>query len=178
MPEKLTKEQQHERIWCGFTHIRVAWIFVAFCGLQVFMSWKDLDKPISRPDTIELAFYVLFVVVYVPLFWMILRCLTERFVIGIAAVDMAITVFSRFAPSLFVASLFNSVTVLVHRTFFALWIVAFLLSLNMPVQSMQHQYVNLKNLETRAENRGLLILGGVIATALRVGALLYFVPWR
>jgi hypothetical protein len=68
MPEKLTNEQRHERFWCGFTHIRVAWAFVAFCGWEVFLNWRELDKPISRPDTIELAFYVLFVMVYALIF--------------------------------------------------------------------------------------------------------------
>src|ERR1700694_1268548 len=80
MPEKLTNEQRHERFWCCFTHIRVAWAFVAFCGWAVFLNWRQLDKPISRPDTLELAFYVLFVMVYAPIFWMVLRCFTERLV--------------------------------------------------------------------------------------------------
>jgi hypothetical protein len=143
MPEKLTNEQIHERFWCGFTHIRVAWAFVAFCGWEVFLNWRELHKPISRPDTIELAFYVLVVVVYAPIFWMVLRCFTERLVIGIATVHMAITVFSRFVPSHFVPSLVNPVTVSIHRAFLILWIIAFLFSLNMPVQAARHPYVQL-----------------------------------
>jgi hypothetical protein len=117
MPEKITNEQRHERFWCGFTHARVAWIFVAFCGWEVFLNWKGLDKPILPPKVVELPFYILIVVVYAPLFWMILRCFTERFVIGIATVHMAISVVSWFVPSLFVASLYNPVTVLVRRSF-------------------------------------------------------------
>jgi hypothetical protein len=178
MPEKLTNEQRHERFWCGFTHIRAAWIFVAFCGLEVFMNWRDLDKPISRPDIIELPFYVLIVVVYAPIFWMVLRCFTERLVIGIATAHMAITVFSRFAPRLFVPSLFNPVTVSIHRAFLILWIIAFLVSLNMPVQAVRHPYVQLDKIPTSVENRGLLILCAVIVTAIVLGALTYFVPLR
>jgi hypothetical protein len=141
MPEKLTNEQKHERFWCGFTHIRVAWAFVAFCGWEVFLNWRELDNPVSRPGAIEVAFYVLFVAVYAPILWMVLRCFTERLVIEIATVHMAIAIFSRFAPSLFVPSLFNPVTVSVHRAFLILWIIAFLFSLHMSVQAVRHPYV-------------------------------------
>ena len=178
MPEKLTNEQRHERFWCGFTHIRVAWAFVAFCAWSVFLNWRELDKPISRPDTIELAFYVLFVMVYAPILWMVLRCFTERLVIGIATVHMAITVFSRFVPSLFVPSLFNPVTVSIHRASLILWIIAFLLSLNMPVQAVRHPYVQLDIISSSVGNRRLLILCAVLVTGIVVGALLYFVPLR
>jgi hypothetical protein len=176
MPEKLTNDQKHERSWCGFTHLRVAWVFVAFCGWAVFLNWRDLDKPLSRPDVIELLFYVLFVVVYAPILWMVLRCFTERFVIGIATVHMAITIFSWFVPSLFVSSLFNPITESIRRAFLALWIVAFLLSLNMPVQAVRNPYVELEKISSGAGNRRLLILCAVLVTGIVVGALLYFVP--
>jgi hypothetical protein len=137
------------------------------------LSWRGLDKPISRPDVIELPFYILGVVVYAPLFWMILRCFTERLVIGIAMVDRAISVVSWFVPSLF-----NPVTVFVSRASFALWIVAFLLSLKMPVQSARHPYVQLEEIPSSVGNRRLLILCAVIVTAIVLGALIYFVPLR
>jgi hypothetical protein len=141
MAEKLSNEQKHQRSWCAFTHIRIAWIFVGFCAVEVFLSWKGLDKPISRPSPVELPFYILIVLVYAPIFWVVLRCFTERFVIGIATIHMAISVATWFAPRFFVASLYNPAPMLIRRTFFALWIVAFLLSLNMPVQSVRHPYV-------------------------------------
>jgi hypothetical protein len=178
MPEKLTNEQKHERFWCGFTHIRVAWFFVAFCAWAVFLNWKGLDKPLSRPSVVELPFYILSVVVYVPIFWTVLRCFTERFVLGIAAVHLAIAIVSWFAPSFFVDSLFNPITVLIRRAFFALWIVAFLLSLNMPIQSARHPYVQIENVPSSVGNRRLLILCAVMVTAIVLGALLYFVPLR
>jgi hypothetical protein len=178
MPEKLTNEQKHERFWCSFTHIRVAWAFVAFSGWAVFLNWRELDKPISRPDTIELGFYVLFVLVYAPMLWMVLRCYTERLVIGIATVHMAITIFSWFAPKFFAPSLFNPVTVSIRRAFLVLWIVAFLLSLNMPVQAVQHPYVQLEGIRPSVGNRRLLILCAILAIGIVLGALLYFVPLR
>lgn len=96
--------------------------------------------------------------------------------IGIATVHMAISVVSWFAPGLLVASLFNPATVLVRRVFFALWIVAFLLSLNMPLQSARHPYIELDKIPSGVGNRGLLILGGIMLTAIVLGALLYFIP--
>ena len=178
MPEKLSNDQKHQRSWCAFTHIRIAWIFVGFCAVEVFLSWKSLDKPISRPSLVELPFYILIVLVYAPIFWMVLRCFTERFVIGIATVHMAIAVFSWFVPSLFAPSLFNPVTISIRRTFLVLWIVAFLLSLNMPVQAVRHPYVQLEEISSSAGNQGLLILCAVLLTGIVLGALLYFVPLR
>lgn len=178
MPEKLTNVQKHERFWCGFTHIRVAWVFVVFCGWSVFLNWRGLDKPFSRPDVVELLFYVLFVVVYAPILWKVLRCFTERFVIGIATVHTAITIFSWFVPRLFVPSLFNPATMSVRRAFLVLWIIAFLLSLNMPVQAVRHPYVQIEEISSSVGNRGLLILCAVTVTAIVLGALTYFVPFR
>jgi hypothetical protein len=140
MPKKLTSAQKHERFWCGFTHIRVAWVFVVCCGWSVFLSWRELDKPFSRPNVIEFPFYVLIAGVYAPILWMRLRCFAERLVIGIVAVRMAIAIFSWFVPRLFAPSLFNPATVLLRRTFLILWIVAFLLSLAMPIQAVRHPY--------------------------------------
>ena len=176
MLEKLTNEQRHERFWCGFTHIRVAWLFVAFCAWAVFLNWRELNKPTPRPETIELAFYVLFILVYAPILWMVLRCFAERFVIGIATVHMAITVFSRLVPRLFVPSLFNPVTVSIHWVFLILWIIAFSLCLNMPIQAIRHPYIHIEETPSNVGNRRMLILSAVVVTAIVLGALLYFVP--
>src|SRR3981081_2961841 len=116
MREKLSNEQRHERFWCAFTHIWVAWIFVAYCAWAAFLNWKILEKPISgfsRPGVIELPFYILIVVVYVPIFWMILRGFLERFVVVLAAARIAIAVVAWFAPTLL-----NPLAALVNRVFF------------------------------------------------------------
>jgi FlaA1/EpsC-like NDP-sugar epimerase len=173
MPEKISNEQQHERIWCAFTHTRVAWFFVVFCGLEVFLSWKYLDKPPSRPNLVEIPFHILVVTVYAPIFWMVLRCFAERFVIAIAAVHTAITVVSWFLPTLL-----NPVAGLFRRAFLVLWGLAFLMSLNMPIQSVRHPYIELEKIETKAGNQRLLIIGALCAIALVLGALLYFIPLR
>ncbi len=173
MPEKISNEQQHERFWCAFTHTRVAWFFVAFCGWEVFLSWKGLDKPLSRPSLVEIPFYILAVAVYAPIFWMVLRCITERFVIAIATVHTAITVVSWLLPTLL-----NPVAGLFRRAFLVLWCLAFLMSLNMPIQSVRHPYIELEKTETKARNQRLLILGAACVIALVLGALLYFMPLR
>lgn len=170
---KLSNEQRHERFRCAFTHIRVAWVFVAYSAWAVFLSWKSLDKPISRPSLFELPFYILIVVVYAPIFWMVLRCFTERFVVGIATVQLAIAVVSWFLPTLL-----NPVTGLVRRAFLVLWSLAFVMSLNMPVQSVRYPHVEIETVDTRMRNRRFLTLCAAIATALLLGALLYFVPLR
>src|SRR5712691_4660322 len=164
MLEKISNEQRHERFWCAFTHIRVAWFFVVFCGLEVFLSWKGLNKPFSRPSLIEIPFYILVVAVYAPIFWMLLRCFTERFVIAIATVDTAITVVSWLQPTLL-----NAVAGLFRGAFLVLWGLAFLMSLNMPIQSVRHPYIELERVETKARNQRLLILGAVCAIALVLG---------
>jgi hypothetical protein len=99
-------------------------------------------------------------------------------VIGIATVHMVITVFTRFVPSLFLASLFNPVTVSIHRAFLILWIIAFLFSLNMPVQAVRYPYVQLDIISSSVGNQRLLILCAVLVTGIVLGALLYFVPLR
>ena len=60
MPEKLSNEQKHERIYCAFTHRGIAWSFVALCAAEVFASWRGLDKPIARQEPFS-AFVLYFV---------------------------------------------------------------------------------------------------------------------
>jgi hypothetical protein len=164
---------KHERL-CAFTHPRVAWFFVALCALEVYSSWKALGRPISRPpDLFELLFYMLVVIVYAPIFLMIFRCFTERFVIAIATVHMAMAVVSWFAHGLF-----NPFTDLISWVFFALWITAPVLSLNMPIQAVRNPYVAPEGDERLRANKGLLILGAVIVTALLLSAALYWIPLR
>src|SRR5579863_6397871 len=133
MPEKLSNEQKHERIYCAFTHRRIAWSFVALCAVEVFVSWRGLDKPIARPSLFELSFYILLVAVYAPMSIMVLRCFSERFVVGVCTAVFVKAVAYFFAPILF-----NPVTGLVGRAFLVLWVLAFLVSLNMLVQALRN----------------------------------------
>jgi len=173
MPEKLSNEQLHERFWCAFTHTRVAWFFVVFCGWEVFLSWKSLDRPFSRPSLFEIPLYILIVPVCAPILWTVLRCFTERSVIAIGTVRAAFTVVSWLLPTLL-----NPVAGLFRRAFLVLWGFAFLMSLNMPIQSVRHPYIESEKVEPKEGNQRLLILGAVCAIALVLGAVLYFIPLR
>ena len=75
-------------------------------------------------------------------------------------------------------STLNPVAGLYNRAFLVLWGLAFLMSLNMPIQSVRHPYIELEKVENKAGNQRLLILGVVCAIALVLGALLYFIPLR
>jgi hypothetical protein len=77
-----------------------------------------------------------------------------------------------------VPSLFNPVTVSIRRTFLVLWIVAFLLSLNMSVRAVRHPCVQHEEIPSNVGNHRFLILCAVMITAILLGALLYFVPLR
>ena len=83
-----------------------------------------MENPISAPDLFQLPFYILVVVFYTPVFFLVLRCLAERFVIGIAALHIAVAVVSWFLPGFL-----DRHTGLVGRIFLALWVIGFLLSL-------------------------------------------------
>ena len=80
--------------------------------------------------------------------------------------------------SWFVPTLFNPVTGFVGRVFFALWVLAFLMSLSMPIQSLRNPYVEPEKGDTALEKRRLLIMSAAIVILFLLGALLYFVPFR
>ena len=63
-------------------------------------------------------------------------------------------------------------------SFLSCGVLAFLMSLNMLVQTLRNPYIDFEKRDTAQAKRGLLILSAVIATALVIGALLYWVPLR
>src|SRR4029077_20860950 len=128
---------------------------------------------IVRPSTFNLVFYTLVVVAYAPIFLMIFRCFAERFVIVIATAHMTMTVISAFVPGLF-----DPFTHVISLSFFALWIIALILSLRMPIHAIRNPYVTPEGEEPPAAKKVLLILGAVIVLAFLIGAALYWVPLR
>jgi hypothetical protein len=172
MAAKLSNRQRHER-FCAYTHVRVAWFFVAFCALEVYSSWKAVDRPIVRPSPFNLVFYSLIVVAYAPIFLMIFRCFAERFVIAIATAHMTMAVISGFGPGLF-----DPLTHVISWCFFALWIIALILSMRMPIHAIRNPYFAPEGEEPLREKKGLLIMGAVIVLVFLLGAALYWVPLR
>jgi hypothetical protein len=173
MPETLSNDQRHQRTWCAFTHIRVAFTFLAFCGLESFLSWKDLDKPISGANLFELPFYILVVLVCIPIYLVFFRCLSERFIIGIGAAHISLRIVTWFAPTVF-----SPVAGVIARVFFALWVLAFLLSLNMTIQSVRNPHFESSTNDSANTKQRFHILLVVIVSALLFGALMYFIPLR
>lgn len=175
MPEKLSSDQRHERSWCAFTHLRVAIAFLAFCVLELFLSWKELDKPFLRVSAFELPFYLLVLVVFAPMYMIVFRCFSERFVIGITTVHIAMPVIVWLVPTPF-----NPSSGLVGRAFLGLWVLALLMSLGMTVQSVRNPYIGLHNGDSAQAKRRLpmLIVYAIIVGALILGAFTYFLPLR
>jgi len=169
--EKIPPEQMHERLLCGFTHVRVAIGFVVFCGWILFLDWKNLDRPVSQPGLIDVLFYILVIAVYVPLLMRMFRCFSERFVIGLSSVHMAMAIVSHFVPGMF-----DPVEGLVGRIFLVLGVLAFLMSANMLVQAVRNPYVAPPGGELPSSRKGLLIVGAVLAITFLLGLLLYLVP--
>jgi hypothetical protein len=172
MVTKLSSRQRHER-FCAFTHVRVALFFVAFSALEVYSSWNAVDKPFVRPSPFNLVFYSLVVVAYAPVFLMIFRCFAERFVISIATGHMTMAVISGFIPGLF-----DPLTQVISRSFFALWIIGLILSMRMPIHAIRNPYVAPEDEKPLREKKGLLILGALIVLAFLLGAALYWIPLR
>jgi hypothetical protein len=170
--EKLSNEQRHERFWCAFTHVPVAWFFVALCAFEVFSSWRALEKPISGPNLFQLPFYILVVVFYTPVFFLVLRCFAERFVIGIAALHIAMAVLSWFVPGFL-----DPHAGLVGRIFLVMWVLAFLMSLSMPVQALRNPAITPVDdmPDTASKARFIWVLIFVVASLLLI-ALGYFIP--
>src|SRR5215469_6141604 len=59
-------------------------------------------------------------------------CFAERFVIAIATAHMTMAVISGFGPGLF-----NPLTHVTSWSFFALWIIALILSMRMPIHAIR-----------------------------------------
>ncbi len=170
-PQRLFNEERHERL-CAFTHVKVGWFFVAYSVLNVFSSWRGLEKPILAPNLFELPFYVLVVVFYTPAFFLVFRCFTERFVIGIAPLHIAMAVVSWFVPGFF-----DPHARLVGRIFLVLWILAFLVSLSMPVRALRNPAIMpVDEIPEIASKAKFIWVAIIVISSLLIVALGYFVP--
>jgi len=136
MPEKLSNAQKHERMYCAFTHRRIAWSFATLCALEFFVTWRGLDKPVLRDGLFELLYYILLIVVCALMLMRVLRCFSERFVVGVCTLVFAKAVVLWFAPTRF-----NPVMGLIERAFLVLWAIALVMSLNMLVRAVRNPHI-------------------------------------
>jgi hypothetical protein len=169
MAHKQTKEEVHAH-FCAVRNWRTALLFAACCALLVIVSWKTTGKAPSKHSYFDIPFNVLTILILGR--WpVVFRCFRERFVLGLVLVSQVKWLVSWFVPTLGVA-------VLARQMFRVLWVLAFLMSLSMLVQSARNPYVEPEEGDTMKVKRGMLIMGAVIVTALLLSALLYFVPLR
>jgi hypothetical protein len=132
-----------------------------------------LDKPISTPDLFNLPFYILVVVFYTPaFFWVLLRCFAERLVMGISVLHMAMAVVSWFLPGFF-----DPYAGLISRSFLALWLFAFLLSLRMPFQALRNPAItNVDETPEIASRLRFIWVGVILIVSFVIVVLGYFIP--
>jgi hypothetical protein len=150
---------------------RVALVFAAFCVAETLTSWRGLGKIPVRHSLIELPVYLFIVVVYAKLI-AVFRCYRERFIVGIAMASLAIGLVAAYAPSV-VGPFAHSVGL----GQFVLYSLALAISLSMVLEAVRSPRVQAGNTHVLVPPR-LLALCALIITALLVGALWYFVPWR
>ena len=154
------------------TKIHTSIIFVTFCALEVFLSWKVLGKGFQEYSLFDVLRDVA-VIAACAKFLLMYRCLRERFVVGLVIFRFVVGLVSGF-----MLNLVNGVAGLVRAGDLALWVLALLVSLSMLIQSAWNPNVGSEDGSTMTVRRRLLILSAFIVTALLLGTLLYFVPQR
>jgi hypothetical protein len=171
----MTYNQQNEEYHarnCAITNIRTSLIFVAFCAVEVFLSWRELGKVLPIYSQFNVLRDVFVIVACTQLLQMY-RCFQERFVISLVILRYVIALVSAFMPTPM-----NRVADLVGIGDLTLWVLALIVSLSMLVQSARNPYVKPEHSDKTKVQWRLLILCAFIAASLLLGALMYFVPTR
>ena len=171
MTQIQTNEAFHSR-YCAVRSMRMALIFVAFCTLEVFLSWKTLGKSFSEYSIFEILRDIAVIGACV-IFMLMYKCFWERFVIGLIIVRYVTGLVTGFAPHII-----DPFSGLVRLGNLALWVLALIVSLSMLVQSAWNPPVESPVGDTMMAKRRFLILCAVIVAVSFLGALMYFVPLR
>jgi hypothetical protein len=171
MTRTQSNEEYHQQ-YCIVKNARSALVLVLCLALVVFASWRALRTPMQEVRVIELPLYVLVAAIFVKCL-VIFRCFRERLIVGLAMVSLAIGG----ASGLFPVRV-GPFADLIKYGKFGLWTVALLISLSALVDSARRPHVPGEGGVAVLSSRGLLVWGVVLATALLLGALMYFVPMR
>ena len=169
----MTYNQQNEEYHtrnCAITNVRTSIIFVAFCAMEVFLSWRELGKVLPIYSQFNVLRDVFVIVACAQLLQMY-RCFQERFVVSLVILRYMIALVSAFMPTLI-----NRAAGFLGVVDLALWVLALIVSLSMLVQSARNPHVKLEEGQTMTLKRRLLVLCAVVLGALLLGAMLYFVP--
>ena len=132
-----------------------------------------MDKPISAPDLSHLPFYILVVVFYTPaFFWVLLRCFSERFLMSIGVLHIAMAAVSWFLPGFFDTNMRW-----ISRSFLGLWLLAFLLTLRMPFHALRNPAIADVDETPEIANRARFIwLAVILIVSFVIVVLGYFTP--
>lgn len=166
-----SNEEFHARN-CAIANSRTSIIFVAFCALEVFLSWRVLGKTFPAYNLVGVFRDIVMIMVCAKLL-LIFRCFRERLVVGIVMLRYVISLVSGFMPTVF-----NRAAGPIRSVDLALWVLALIVSLSMLIHSARKPYVESKDDDAMKVKRRWLILSAFIVTALLLGALMYFVPLR
>lgn len=127
-------DDDHTRL-CANRNIRVALIVVAFCGMEVALSWRSLggNKPVEHDTSFFLGHVI--AIAGLSVLFAGFRCLRERLVLALAIIKFATGLVSGFAPALV-----SSTSSFVKRGDLMLWVIATGLSISMLVSSVRFKY--------------------------------------
>lgn len=157
--------------YCANRKVGSALVVVAFCALEVFLSWRLLGREFSAYRVNGLLADLILIGVGVRLI-LIFRCLRERIVIGVAIVRGFVGLISMAIPNLL-----NPFAGTVRFGIVSLWVLAFLVGLSMLVDSVRAPKLNAEITETDIKaKQGLLLVVGVLVALFIIGALVYFFP--
>src|SRR5437879_7219843 len=119
----------HTRL-CANRNIPVALIVVAFCVMEVALSWRSLGR--NKPVEHDTLFFLgpMIAIAVLALLFAGFTCLRERLVLALAIIKLATGLVSGFAPALV-----SSTSSLVKRGGLMLWVIATGLSVSMLVSS-------------------------------------------
>jgi hypothetical protein len=127
-------DQEFHAQYCPGKNRKSALFLVAFFSVAAFVNWKALYKAPQHPDSIELLFVIIVVVMLVK--WLVnFTCFRERLIFGLIIVNMVTGEVEGFVPSIF------SQHETVSYGHLALSLLGLLVSLTMFVQSARSSNV-------------------------------------
>ncbi len=117
--------------WCANRNPKIALGVAAFCGLEVFLSWRTSGQAPPNGDLFFQLFsvYVIFLLLQ---FLVAFKCVRERLVLGIFTASFVVGLAGSLAPSVFGPAIDP-----LGRADAALWAVAFVVSLTMVYSSLR-----------------------------------------
>src|SRR5438552_13828624 len=119
----------HSR-FCASRNVKVALLYVGFCGGCAFLSWRP-SHALPSPDRL-LPFGLLVAIVILAQVAFAVKCIRERVVVGAIMASLASALVSEVAPGVV-----SPVAGLLRITDYLLWGLAIVISVSMLVSSIR-----------------------------------------